>query len=96
MTTETTNAKETETEAVKRTRTNKLTDDSAANVKKLATYRLNKALDALGTFGLCCNDSYSWTDEQVEMAEQALYAKVETVIANIRNGKAVIELAVQL
>ena len=85
------------TETTTRTRTNKLTDDAAANVKKLATYRLNKALDALGTFGLCYRgDNYSWTDEQVDKAEAALYAKVETVIANIRSGKAVVELAVQL
>lgn len=87
-----------ETEKITRERTHKLTDNPAENVKNMAAYRLNKAIDAIEVFGQCSGDKYDWSKSAITVddLEALVYTKVETAFANIRNGKKIVELAVKL
>jgi len=79
-----------------RTRTVKLTDNAKTNVTNMATYRLNKMLDAIRVFGNCCGKSYEWTPEQIAKAENIGFEAFNTALANIRNGKKEVVQTVKL
>ena len=82
-----------------KTRTHKLVKDNPeANVKGLATYRLNQAIKAIQNFGQCFGNNYAgaWTSERIEKADLALMNAVEQAITNIKEGKQIADVGIVL
>ena len=79
-----------------RKRTVVLCEDIEANVKTVATYRLNNAVKSIGTFGQCFGSNYKWTEQQIEKAEKELCDAMAAALDNIRVGKRIAAAGIQL
>lgn len=75
----------------------KLVDgDPVANVRVVATHRLNKVLEAIRVFGNCYGSNYEWTEEQIAKADRAILDAAEQAITNIKDGVKIAKAGVQL
>lgn len=81
---------------ITRERKVKLSDNAEQNVKVFACARLNKALAGIRVFGNCYGSKFQWTNEQIEIAEQAILTAAETAIQNLRTGKKIASSGIKL